>query len=167
MYSSRGRLRNQVVSTLVCFVMNNWLTLVWIWIREILVVLPYYLYCLENRVFLSWGVQVIGAIWWAATRIMVGVGDLVQRTRDGQAQVRYLVAGWLRGQVTLCVVYTVHKETSSASFLIEPQNQGRRVSRFGPQNWQLQFGDLAHKITASVSWFGPQNQVGYSLSVVP
>jgi hypothetical protein len=31
----------------------------------------------------------------------------------------------------------------------------------------LQFGDLAHKITATVSWFGPQNQVGYGLSVAP
>jgi hypothetical protein len=42
-----------------------------------------------------------------------------------------------------------------------------RVSWFEPQNWQLQFGNLAHKITATVSWFGPQNQVGYGLSVVP
>jgi hypothetical protein len=28
-------------------------------------------------------VQVAGAVWYAVTRIMVGVGDLVQRTRDG------------------------------------------------------------------------------------
>jgi hypothetical protein len=41
------------------------------------------------------------------------------------------------------------------------------VSRFGPQNRQLQFDDLGHKITTIVSWFGPQNQVGYGLSVVP
>jgi hypothetical protein len=39
--------------------------------------------------------------------------------------------------------------------------------RFGPQNRQLWFGDLAHKITATVSWFEPQNQVDYGLSVVP
>jgi hypothetical protein len=32
-----------------------------------------------------------------------------------------------------------------------------RVSRFGPQNQQLRFGDVAHKITVTVSWFGPQN----------
>jgi hypothetical protein len=37
----------------------------------------------ENRVCLSHGVQVAGAARWAATRIMAGVGDLVQRTRDG------------------------------------------------------------------------------------
>jgi hypothetical protein len=38
---------------------------------------------LENRVFLSCGVQVVGAAWRAVTRIVAGVGDLVQRTGDG------------------------------------------------------------------------------------
>jgi hypothetical protein len=42
-----------------------------------------------------------------------------------------------------------------------------RVCRFGPQNRQLRFGDLAHKITSTVSWFGPQNQVSYVLLVAP
>jgi hypothetical protein len=63
----------------------------------------------------------------------------------------------------LCAVYTVHKETRSAGFLLEPQNQGRcfisglatksldRVSRFGLQNQQLRFGDLGLKITTTVS----------------
>jgi hypothetical protein len=40
-----------------------------------------------------------------------------------------------------------------------------RVSWFEPQNRQLWFGDLAHKITMTVSWFGSQNQVGGGLSV--
>jgi hypothetical protein len=46
----------------------------------------YYLYlvCVENHVCLSCGVQVASAEWWAATRIMAGVGDLVQRTGDGR-----------------------------------------------------------------------------------
>jgi hypothetical protein len=35
------------------------------------------------------------------------------------------------------------------------------------QNQQLQFGDLGLKIIMTVSYFGPQNQVGFSLSVVP
>jgi hypothetical protein len=64
--------------------------------------------------------------WRAATRIIAGVGDLVQRTGDGQAQVRYSVAGWSRGWVTLCAVYTVYEETRSACFFVEPQNQGWR-----------------------------------------
>jgi hypothetical protein len=41
------------------------------------------LFRLENRVCLSRGVQVAGVAWCATTRAMVGVGDLVQRTRDG------------------------------------------------------------------------------------
>jgi hypothetical protein len=39
-----------------------------------------YLVHLENRVCLSCGVQVTGAAWRAVMRIVVGVGDLVQRT---------------------------------------------------------------------------------------
>jgi hypothetical protein len=35
-------------------------------------------------------VQVAGAAWRAMTRIMAGVGDLVQRTRDGRT-------GWVLG----------------------------------------------------------------------
>jgi hypothetical protein len=69
--------------------------------------------------------------------------------------------------VTPCVVYTMHKETWSAGFLLWPQNQGRMFSRFRPQNRQLLFGDLGLKISATVSWFGPQNQVGDGLLVVP
>jgi hypothetical protein len=41
------------------------------------------------------------------------------------AQVRYSVAGRSRGRVALCAVCTVHVETRSAGFLVEPQNQGR------------------------------------------
>jgi hypothetical protein len=32
------------------------------------------------------------------------------------------VVGQSRGQVALCVVYTVHVETRSVDFLVEPQN---------------------------------------------
>jgi hypothetical protein len=48
----------------------------------------------------------------------------------------------------------MHMETRSVDFLVEPQNQCRRVFQFGPQIRQLQFGDLGLKITATVSWFG-------------
>jgi uncharacterized membrane protein len=41
-----------------------------------------YLSYVENYVCLSYGVYVIDAIWWAVTRIVAGVGDLVQRTGD-------------------------------------------------------------------------------------
>jgi hypothetical protein len=42
------------------------------------------LFHLENRVCLSRGVQVAGAAWRVATRTVVGVGDLLQRTGDGR-----------------------------------------------------------------------------------
>jgi hypothetical protein len=42
------------------------------------------------------------------------------------AQVGYSVVGRSGDQVMLCAVCTVHKETKSVSFLVEPQNQGRR-----------------------------------------
>jgi hypothetical protein len=38
---------------------------------------------LKNHVCLSRGVQVAGAAWRAAMRIVAGVGELVQRTKGG------------------------------------------------------------------------------------
>jgi hypothetical protein len=45
---------------------------------------------LENCVCLSRGVQVTGTAWRVVTRIVAGVGDLVQRTGDGRT-------GWVLG----------------------------------------------------------------------
>jgi hypothetical protein len=42
------------------------------------------------------------------------------------AQVGYSMAGRLGGCVTLCAICTVHVETRSVGFLVEPQNQGLR-----------------------------------------
>jgi hypothetical protein len=47
-----------------------------------LIVLPLSLFHLENRICLSRGVQTTGVTWGAVTRIVTGVGDLVQRTED-------------------------------------------------------------------------------------
>jgi hypothetical protein len=51
-------------------------------------------------------------------RIVARVGDLVEMAGDDQAQVKYSVAGRSGGQVTLCAVCTMHKETKSVSFLV-------------------------------------------------
>jgi hypothetical protein len=64
--------------------MSHLLGEVLIRILDILVVLPLFFVSLENHVCLSCGVQVAGATWCVAMRIMVGVGDLVQRTADGR-----------------------------------------------------------------------------------
>jgi hypothetical protein len=47
---------------------------------------------LDNRVCLSHGVHVTGAVWRVATRIVGRVGELIQSTGD-VLQVRYSVAG--------------------------------------------------------------------------
>jgi hypothetical protein len=49
-----------------------------------LVLLPLSLFRLKNHVCLSRAVQVTGAAWRATTRIMIGVGDMVQRIGDGR-----------------------------------------------------------------------------------
>jgi hypothetical protein len=64
--------------------MSHWLGEVWIQIWDILIVLPLSLFYLKNRICLNRGVQVTGAAWRAAMRIVIGIGDLVQRTWDGR-----------------------------------------------------------------------------------
>jgi hypothetical protein len=66
---------------------------------------------------------VTGAVWRTATRIVAGVGDMMQRTGDDR-EVGYTVARRSRCRVVLCVICTVHVETRSAGLLVEPQNQG-------------------------------------------
>jgi hypothetical protein len=56
----------------------------------------------------------------------------------------------------------------AVSFLFEPQNQGGGgFFGLGLKNGSYGFGDLGIKITATVSWVGPQNQAGFGLSVAP
>jgi hypothetical protein len=74
----------------------------------------------KNHVCLSHDVQVIDAAWRAVTSIVAGVGDLVQKTRDGQAHIGYSVVGRLRGRVMLYTICTVHNETRSVNFLVCP-----------------------------------------------
>jgi hypothetical protein len=53
-------------------------------------------------------------------------------------------------------------------FLVEPQNQGGGVfSGSGLKTASYGFGDLGIKITATVFWFGSQNQAVFGLSVAP
>jgi hypothetical protein len=67
-----------------------------------LVVLPLSLFHLENRVCLSRGVQVAGAPWRTATRIVAGVENLMQRTEDGHTG--WVLGGWAieRSSGTMC-----------------------------------------------------------------
>jgi hypothetical protein len=58
-----------------------------------LIVLSLSLFCLENHVFFSRGVQVAGAAWRVVMMIMVGVGDMVQWTMDGRTC--RVLGGWV------------------------------------------------------------------------
>jgi hypothetical protein len=51
-------------------------------------------------------------------------------------------------------------------FLVEPQNQGGGgFPSLGLKTGRYWFGDLGLKINATVSWFEPQNQADFGLSV--
>jgi hypothetical protein len=54
---------------------------------------------MERHVCLSHGVQVTGVTWWAATRIMVGVGDMVLRAGDSKHRSDGIVCGLHHAQV--------------------------------------------------------------------
>jgi hypothetical protein len=70
-----------------------------------LVVLPLSFVCLENRVCFSYGVQVAGVAWHAATRIVTGVGDLVQMIRDGSTSRVHSGRAIKRSGGTMCDLY--------------------------------------------------------------
>jgi hypothetical protein len=65
-------------------VMSHWLGEVWIWIRDSSFCFSFiFLSFGESRLLVSWCAGSRSA-WCAATRIMEGVGDLVQRIGDGR-----------------------------------------------------------------------------------
>jgi hypothetical protein len=76
-----------------------------------------------------------------------------------------MVCQWFR----LKTIVTVSPDlTSKLVATISPGLASKSVVSifyFRPQNQQLWFGDLGLKITVMVSWFGPQNQMGYGFSV--
>jgi hypothetical protein len=71
----------------------------------------------EKCVCLSHDVHVVNATWWAAMKIKTGIGDLVRRIGDDQAQVEYSVARRSGGQVTPYAICIKHvEETRSMVF---------------------------------------------------
>jgi hypothetical protein len=84
---------------------------------------------------LSRGMQVAGAAWRAATRIVTGVGDLVQRTRDGRT-------GWVlngraieRSGGAMCGLHRARGDEEHKFLGRAPKPTWWTVSRFGPQYW--------------------------------
>jgi hypothetical protein len=64
----------------------------------------------ENHVCLPHGVHVAGAAWWVAMRIMAGVGDLVQRIKDGRTD--RVLSCWTIGRSgdVMCGLYYAHRD---------------------------------------------------------
>jgi hypothetical protein len=65
---------------------------------------------MENRVRLSRDMQVAGAAWRAATRIMVGVGDLVQMIGDSRTV--WVLGGQTIGRLgdAVCDLHRAHRD---------------------------------------------------------
>jgi hypothetical protein len=73
------------------------------------------------------------------------------------AQVEYSVAGRSRGRVILCVVCTVHVETRSTCFLVEPQNQCRWfVNGLTSKSLGRFVSGLTSKPLGDFLWFDPK-----------
>jgi hypothetical protein len=68
----------------------------------------YPLFHVENRVCLSRDVQVAGAAWRTAMRIVAGVGDLMQKIEDGRTGL--VLGGRMirRSGDAVCGLYRVH-----------------------------------------------------------
>jgi hypothetical protein len=105
---------------------------------------------------------VASAAWREAMRIVAGVGDLVQRIRNGRTG--RVLGGWAIER-SGGVVCGLRRAYGDADFLVEPQKQGRQfVSGLTskPLGWFLRFG---LKIGGSGFLVGPQNQGGGGFSV--
>jgi hypothetical protein len=89
---------------------------------------------------------------------MVGSDEDLARSRrpgaenQGWSSTGRVLSGWTirRSVDAVCGLHHAQGD-ENVGFLVWPQNQGRRVSRFGSQNRQLRFGDLGFKITMTVS----------------
>jgi hypothetical protein len=85
--------------------------------------------------------------WRAATRIVAGVGDLVQRTGNG------FTDRILDGHTIERSDGAVHVETRSAGFLVEPQNQDQQfISGLASKSLGRFVSGLASK---PLRWFSP------------
>jgi hypothetical protein len=129
------------------------------------------LFRLENRVYLSRGVLVVGVAWRAAMRIMAGVGDLVQRTEDGRTGRVLGGRAIKRSSDGMCGPHHArgddeHGFLGQASIPRSTVCQwfGRKITRmvshrFVPQNqWRRFVSGLASKPLRQFSSVWPQNQ---------
>jgi hypothetical protein len=90
------------------------------------------LFHLENRVYLSRDVQVAGAAWCVAMRIVAGIGDLVQRIEDSRTG--HVLGGWAveRSGGAMCGLHLAHGGVWVSWLSLKTKVDGLRV--VWPQN---------------------------------
>jgi hypothetical protein len=76
-----------------------------------------------------------------------------------------MICEWFGLKTTWAVFSGLASKPVATIFSGLASNLVAQISEFGPQYQQLRFGDLGLKITTTISWFGPQNQAGFGLSV--
>jgi hypothetical protein len=153
----KGEIKKPTGQFLGLIVMSHWLGEVWIRIPDISIILPLSLFRAENRVYLSRGVQVAGAAWQAATRIVAGVGDLLQRTEDGRTG--RVLGGQMIGRSgdIVCGLYRAwgHEKHEFLGWTLKPRSTVCQL--FGLKTTGTIFSSLASKSVATVSLGWPQN----------
>jgi hypothetical protein len=137
-------------------VMSHWHVDVWIRIRDIFMVLRYYLcLCAESRLFISWCI--------CDRCDMTGNDDNLDRSRRPGAEDRgWSTTGWIldawtieRSGDTVCGMHRTYKdeEREFLDWPSKPRSKGFLI-------W-------ASKLTAPVWWFESQNEAEFGLSVAP
>jgi hypothetical protein len=149
------KLSGQILGLIV---MSHWLGEVWIWIWEILIVLPLSLFHLENCICLSFGVQVIGAAWQAATRIVAGVGNLVHRTRNDRTCRVFGDQTIRRSGDVMCDLHRAHGDEKRKFFDWASKPMSTVCQWFGIKTARTVFSDLLSKSVVTVSPVWTQNQ---------
>jgi hypothetical protein len=114
---------------------------------------------LENRVCLSRGVQVAGAVWHATTSIMARVGDLVQRTEDGRTG--RILGGRAIERLggAVCGLHHAHGDEEREFLGSSSKLRSTVCEWFSLKTTRTVFTGLASKPVATFLVVWPQNQL--------
>jgi hypothetical protein len=106
---------------------------------------------LKNRVCLSRGLQVASAAWRVVTRVVAGVGDLVQRTGDGRTG--QVLSGWAieRSDGTVCGLHRARGDKERWFLGSASQLRSTVCEWFGLKTTRSVSSSLASKPAATVS----------------
>jgi hypothetical protein len=118
--------------------------------KTVLMILLLSLFHLENRVYLSCGVQVAGAAWWAATSIVVGVGDLMKRIGDGHTS--RVLSGWAIERLggAVCGLHRVNRDKKHIFLGSASKLRSTVCQWFDLKTTRIIFSDLPLKLVVTI-----------------